>query len=319
MSSQRAPREQPPYIDARNQYYRDLESIPSHLLTKRQQHQLLDQAREGDASAREHLILSLLRPIAAYAYRYHRSRDISRYDMMDLASVGNLMLIEHFNTALSKDDPLLYLISYAYSEIRNFCRRNVSPIVTPRTIGEEPLRVESLEALRDRRNDEDDDGGDFEIFLGAPVLSVPKNRVDCTPLYEALSKLTATSQQFIAHLFGLFDVEPMTLAEWANVTSSETKEYRAAKARKAQIMKRLHTQLSAHYPEYEQAIARMKRYPYMTITIPACYQEKLAEAVKRLEREGCQVTGKALQRETHINPSYISAYLYQQMKGREEL
>ena len=303
--------EQPHYHDARNQYYRDLNRVAPFPLSQEQQGQLLAQARAGDASARERLIYSLLRPIAAFAYRTHRYSNLWHYEMMDLVSVGNLVLIEHFDDALSKDDPLLYLISYAYSEMRDFCRKSASLIVTPRTIGEEPVIVESLEALCDRRKDDDDDGVDFEIFLGAPLFTVSPSHINCIPLYEALSKLTEASQQFIAHLFGLFDVEPMTLAEWAGGVT-DSKPYNAAKARKSQVIKRLHTLLAEHYPQYTQAVERVEHRPYMKIAVPPFYQKKLATAVKKLEHEGRQVTGKALQRETHVNTSYISAYLYQQ-------
>ena len=122
------------------QYRSEVLRLPR--LTRSEESELVNRARNGDTQAKEALIQSCLGYVACVAYRYvcYLQHD----DYLDLVSVGNLAIVECFEKALTIDNPVAYLLGVAKLAVKAYCCKHSGLITHQR--GQPFVWVDSLDA-----------------------------------------------------------------------------------------------------------------------------------------------------------------------------
>lgn len=182
-------------IDIKARYMNDMEKyIPLVNLPKEQEDMLVEQARNGSQDAKETLILSGLAYVIRVAYTYFLTLATHHDDFLDLIAIGNLALVEMIDTALTKQRPLIYLLTCAKFAIHHHCYY-CSDLIT-RARNAERKTVRSLDVLLDSDVDlpaseeSSEEGGTNSVLYGA--------------LYEAISELTERQREAVVRHHGLF-------------------------------------------------------------------------------------------------------------------
>jgi hypothetical protein len=119
-------------------YSAELKRLP--LLSREEPPPLLMQARRGDQAAKDALVIHCLHWTVRKAARLYRQHRPKHLDLMDLVGVANVEIMEKFERALKKDDPVQFLLSSAAYEMESHVSRNDSLIIKPR-YGREKLQL----------------------------------------------------------------------------------------------------------------------------------------------------------------------------------
>ncbi len=204
-----------PLLADEMQYRHDVVQV-SPLDPQREQ-DLLAHARAGDSEARNEIITHGLlhyiefwakRLFVTYAYMHHR------IEYADLIQVASLAVLEYFDHALTLDNPIIYLFACAKYQMRRYCLRYSSLIITPSTSKDgkqvRPRRVESLDAPLDEETD-----GTLAEILADETWQCCANGDEqaCERLYQALSHLTERQRVLLMRVFGLGDYPQETITE----------------------------------------------------------------------------------------------------------
>ncbi len=181
------------------QYRSEVSRLPR--LTRSEEAELVQRARQGDREAKDELVQSCLRYVSLIASRYVCY--VQHEEYLDLVSIGNLAVVECLEKALSVANPAAYLYGVARLAIRSYCY-NHSQLIT-QVRGKPFIWVDSLDApignsqqcLADR--------------LCAPVPEPQKQPGDFTPLYQAISTLTPKQREVVLRHFGLDGESPESI------------------------------------------------------------------------------------------------------------
>lgn len=267
---------------------------------------LLAACRTGDKEAKDTVLCSILGNICWYAARLQDKRT----PFMELVSVGNAVLVEHFDEALHLPNPIGYLKKFAYGEIIDFCRRLNHTVTIPTGPGHKPLHM--LYILDDFTADE------FDIAEEV----VQSCQDDHAPLYAALASLTsANALLLILRLFGLCEHEQESLTVIAGGDST-TQAYNRKRTMKQSVLKLLRCYLMEHHQQYTRAHTsntpmKSKAEHYAeTLTIPEVTRKKLEDAAQQLLAQGQQLSMNRLRILSGVHTSYALAFA-QQLKRRE--
>src|SRR6266699_4361383 len=125
-------------------YSAELKRLP--LLSRTEQQPLVTQARLGDQTAKDALVIHCLHWTvrrAARIYKQHRPRHL---DLMDLVGVAHLEIMEKFERALEKPDPVTFLLASAAYEMQSHVGTNDSVIIKPRYGREKMKRLDPVPA-----------------------------------------------------------------------------------------------------------------------------------------------------------------------------
>src|SRR2546430_16321866 len=104
-------------LTALEQYRRDLQQSPR--LTSAEEREVVDQAQQGQSTAKDQIVQACLRYIFAIA-----SQLISRCshtDVLDLVQIGNLTVLEHVDRSLEREDPFSFLRKTARMQMLAHC------------------------------------------------------------------------------------------------------------------------------------------------------------------------------------------------------
>lgn len=291
-------------MDTEKLYRDDLRSC--HRLPAEEVEILLQAYRAGDKAARESIITSLLGNICWYAARLQ-----NKYTpFMELVSVGNAVLVEHFDEALLHPNPIGYLKKFAYGEMVDFRRRLNYPIPLPTGPGHEPYTVLSI---LDEFNTDEFDIAEETAFA---------QEDDHTPLYEALDALTSSNAHtLLLRLFGLSGHTQESLTAIAEGDSS-TQAYHRKKTMKLDTLKKLRCYLLEHHAQYVRAhtsntVLKSKGEQYaQALTLPEVTRKKLEQAAQQLITQGQPLSMKRLRELSGVHTSYALAFA-NQIKGKE--
>jgi len=199
-------------------------------LSREEEAEIVRRAKEGDAEAREQVIINCLTYVEFIAKRYEPY--LHHDDYLDLVSIGSLAVVENFSKALGKDNPSGWLRSRGKYAIIHYCFTHANLIVRPEH-NSEPVYTTSLDqpyysnTLADK----------------APVV---RECQDYTYLYEAVEGLPKPYQDVLIKHYGLYDTQPESLYALSRRTKENVKgsvahltEYRA--------LRRLRKQLTLSY------------------------------------------------------------------------
>jgi hypothetical protein len=266
-----------------------------------QKAQLLEEARTGSQQAKQRLILALLPTIWGYAIRWQRPPFMPA---IELAGVGNTVLVEKFEQAMSEPNPIGYLLKYAAGEMIGYRFRYQNAITVPAKF-DEPFDFIDIF----------DETDEFDI---AEPAQEAEATIDYTPLLVAVDALpTSNARQLIRRLFGLGKQYSEDLSEIAGGDST-TKQYAAVKARKLYHLKKLREYLLKYYPDFARQHMRSqpamvdKAVLYADIQIPEVTMRKLEAAMATLQEQGQKPSMNKLRTISGVNTKYASAYLARQ-------
>lgn len=271
---------------------------------------LLEQAK-SDKGTRDLIIHSMLPSVFQYAM--HAYVQCTHIDPMELVGVGNATLIERWDAAQSKENPIRYLFNEARMGILGFVRQyGFGPITFPNRGDEERPQYTFFDIL-----------GDVDALdsLEDPTLCAEETSVDPRPLYEALDSLsTETARELVTQVFGLYGREAMTLVDLAG-GDWKSKAYAAKRGMLHQKIRKMRAYLIENYPEFveryscadpkEKQRARAYIRLYEIGKISQSTRRKLDAARKAIEERGETLTGKALRKEAGVGSSTLSAYMYE--------
>src|SRR5260221_729557 len=125
-------------------YSAELKRLP--LLSRVEQQPLLTQARSGDQAAKDALVIHCLHWTVRRAARIYRQHHPRHLDLMDLVGVGNVEIMEKFERALEKPDPVKFLLASAAYEMQSHVGTNDSVIIKPRYGREKMKRLDPVPA-----------------------------------------------------------------------------------------------------------------------------------------------------------------------------
>jgi DNA-directed RNA polymerase specialized sigma subunit len=182
-------------LDITEQYFRDIAEY-SYLvrLPKDLEIDLAERASNGDADARELIILSGLAYVVKVASKYFHTLATHHDEFLDIVSVGHLELVEMIDIALTKQNPFSYLNMRAKFAIRDHCYYSSDIIARPE--GMERKKVVSLDVLQSKF--------DFDPPIPEETALPDVNDVNYEALYEAIGELTERQREVLIRHYGLF-------------------------------------------------------------------------------------------------------------------
>lgn len=186
-----------PLLTSKQQYKHDVQSEPP--LTQEEQTTLLALAFEGDQQARSVLIVRHLADYVQYwAGRYARAYAwaSARLEYADLVQEGNIIVLEKFDLALKKENPLAYLKGCVKLHLWRYCHRYASAILTP-DHEEGAYPVDSLDAPIPET-----DEGTLADLLENKTGNQSEAK-DFTLLYKAIGLLAKRQQEVIRRFYGM--------------------------------------------------------------------------------------------------------------------
>src|SRR6266568_8732599 len=225
-------------------YSAELKRLP--LLSRAEQQPLVTQARRGDQAAKDALVIHCLHWTirrAARIYRQHRPKHL---DLMDLVGVANVEIMEKFERALEKPDPVTFLLSSAAYEMQSHVGTNDSVIIKPRYGREKMKRLDPVPATTVSL-DAPSPNGEHPLVetLTAdhhPTQDAVKQRSKrtYTILHQAVNELSPTLRRAIVELYGLFGQPARTKQEMAQAAQITPRGIRDADLRaRKQLAERL--------------------------------------------------------------------------------
>ncbi len=276
-------------------------------LSDEQEQALIERARCGDQAACDEMFLWLLSPVKRFAVRYYLEYSWEATGVMspdDLVSEASLRMLECLPTALASNNPFAYLLKAAYGTIRRTMWQERSPIRTPYTPGERPIPVKSLHAPLDA--DSDDTLLDV-IPADDDTRAALHDEHDCTPIYQAVVRLSETERAVLAEWYGLYETAPVSM---------ETILTRLGRAGmgcyKADALTKLYRWLAPVYPQYCGGMYLQElRTPGKQLPLSESQHQRLDAAYRQLQESGQQITVHMLARAAGVNTAHASSYLYQ--------
>ncbi len=227
-------------------YHAEVERLAR--FSREEQEALVARARQGQAEARQLLLLNCLRWTLLCARRIYHERRPLHVDMLDLAAEANVKMVEKVDKALSASDPVAYLMTIAANEIRVCCTYRAPLIQRPAWFSRQDLAACALFLPPVERLDESyHTAGHSEQPLIAPALDlVTQAQQDCrdqtrfAPLYHALEHLSPTQRATTIRLYGLGGQPAETphelAASWRLRPWSVGRYARQARRRLAQLL-----------------------------------------------------------------------------------
>lgn len=168
-----------------------------------------ERARSGDTAAREALILDCLNYVASVATHY--ARYAKHDDILDLIGIGNLILVENIDHALTRPNPAGYLRMRAKYAIIGYISTKAHLVACP-SCKHPPMRTLSL-----------DSDPAYYMHTPAPQPEQRGKEPDYSKLYEAVERLPASHREALTCAFGLYDTEPTSLYALSRNASANVK------------------------------------------------------------------------------------------------
>ncbi|MBA2391181.1 MAG: sigma-70 family RNA polymerase sigma factor [Ktedonobacteraceae bacterium] len=190
------------------QYRKEVRTLDGQL-TREQEQAYLERARNGEKEAREKLLESCLPYVMHLAGKYSTiTRAMQKNNSMeylDLVQFGNVVLVERFERALTKPNPMGYLRAAISGLLLSYIEENAYGIKVTRTKKNKangaPFEVKSLDAPVSRENKS------TRPVTYADILPAPepmkKQERDYTLLYQAIETLPEHHREIVTCFYGL--------------------------------------------------------------------------------------------------------------------
>lgn len=184
---------------------------------------LLTSIKSGDIQAKEQFFKILLPVILRYA-DYMCSGRRAGVDHAELLSLGNVTLVEYFEQALEKENPVAYLLKCSKLKMMGLLHWHADcPIALPQSDGVEPPVCVPIDHMAD----------DFDIPEPEPVVQKEDTRVQ-----DAIQRLPEKHQDLVRRAFGIGQM-PEDLTQIAGCADSREPAYEKFKSRKRTALVKL--------------------------------------------------------------------------------
>ncbi len=200
-------------------YSAELKRVP--LLSREEQQPLIAKARLGDQTARDTLVIHCLHWTMNRAALLWKERQPKHLDLMDLVGVANVEIMEKFDRALEKDDPVLFLLSSAAYEMQSHVSAKDSMIQKPRYGREKMKRLDPVPATTVSLDAPAPEGEHPFVETLAAENPTPIDKVERREerkyalLHQAINQLSPTLRRATVALYGLFGHPAKTKRELA--------------------------------------------------------------------------------------------------------
>jgi len=238
-------------LTANTLYTAEVARLPK--LTILEEQNLVAHAHMGDAEARQQIIVSCLHYALGKARVIYNLRQLTHDDLLDLAQVGNLAMLEDFERALQRNNPLSYLRGIARRAITLYCAYRSSLISKPASLTQEQREKRGLVTVESLDTPLSIDGTLIRLdFVEAPVSDPatlleqeehPEERRERNMvLYQALEMLSPRERQVLTLRFGL-DGQPGMRRDLIGELIGGT--YSGIKSTESKALERLRSALGA--------------------------------------------------------------------------
>ncbi|MEO9030061.1 MAG: hypothetical protein ABI413_14730 [Ktedonobacteraceae bacterium] len=199
-------------------YRAEIAQLPL-LLRETAQH-VIERARQGEAAAREELLLGCVRYAWMKAWSIYRTRRPQHTDVLDLVGVAHLAMIEALDRALASAAPVGYLVGVAAREIQRECTYHAPLIQKPEQtlaklakVDPHPATVESLDAPLSHRKGSPSPHERIPAPVPVEISHEYALHRRFAPLYAAVKRLPPRQQAVIIRHYGFFGQPAETTAE----------------------------------------------------------------------------------------------------------
>ncbi len=206
-------------LSGSNLYSAELKKLP--LLSREEQQPLIAKARRGDQTARDTLVIHCLHWTMNRAALLWKERQPKHLGLMDLVGVANVEIMEKFDRALEKDDPVVFLLSSAAYEMQSHVS-NRDPLITrPRYDREKLKRLDPVPSTTVSLDAPAHEGKHPINETLAAVNPQPLDDVERREerkyaiLHQAVHQLSPTLRRATVELYGLFGQPAKTKRELA--------------------------------------------------------------------------------------------------------
>jgi DNA-directed RNA polymerase specialized sigma24 family protein len=163
-----------------------------------------------DKAQNQHdLILQCYPHIQRHAWRYGYNYHLQPADQDELISIAMVYITEHAEDALTKDNPMVWLLSCAKHQMHEaYCNLSTYNMCSNwyqrKQWGQEQQTVCSLDVLIETKAEYDDEVTSLLDFLAAPSQQTTTATTHAyITLYDALKRLSPTRRKLIAQHYGL--------------------------------------------------------------------------------------------------------------------
>ncbi len=206
-------------------YHADVARLPR--LSRAEQAELVALARTGHQEAREQLLLNCLHWALLRAHQIYDERRPCHVDILDLAQVANLKMLETMDQALTARDPTAYLMTVAAQAIRVYCTYHAPLIQRPEWLSRRELA--DLEPALSPMRSLDAPSGEGDVSpqeqLAAPPLELASEAQQhqyamfrFARLYQAVKRLNRSQRAAVVRLYGLFGQPCETMSDIAGTS-----------------------------------------------------------------------------------------------------
>jgi DNA-directed RNA polymerase specialized sigma24 family protein len=220
---------------------------------REEQDELVERARNGDAEARQLLMLNCLRWVLITACRMYEERQPQCVEALDLAAEANLKMVERLDLAMHAHDPVAYLMTVAVRAMRVYCTYHAPLIQRPEWCSlKELARFDPFPPLMTSLDEGFSSPGTTSRGeqIAAPLLTLESDEqreqrtsAHFALLYEAVKRLSRKQRATVVRLYGLFGQPTETLDEIAEVSHLR---YRSVVRTASLARRRLHHLLAEH-------------------------------------------------------------------------
>ena len=106
-------------LSSRALYRAEVQQIP--FLSRRDQREVVEAARNGDEAASHRLLTNCLNWTMRQAAATYRTAEPAHLEMMDLVGQANMKMVEAMPNALAADNPIGYLMAVSAREMQRYC------------------------------------------------------------------------------------------------------------------------------------------------------------------------------------------------------
>ena len=200
-------------------YSAELKRLP--LLSREEQQPLIAKARDGDKTAKDALVIHCLHWSIRRAARLYRQQQPEHLDLMDLVGTANVEIMEKFERALEKDDPVKFLLASCAYEMESHVGNRDELISRPRYDREKMRRLDPVPSTTVSLDVPPREGQHPLIETIAVEYKEPQEIVErreqrkYAMLHQAVRELRPTLRHSIIESFGLFGQAARTNHELA--------------------------------------------------------------------------------------------------------
>jgi RNA polymerase sigma factor (sigma-70 family) len=181
-------------------------------MTREEEKPYIEKARRGDKEAQDIIVMTCLNWTIMRAVSIYEQVRPTHLDVMDLAGVGYLEMMEKLDRALEVEEPIAYLMTTASWQMQTEATFNDSMIMRPRMNKEEQKKRDPYPAY-DVSLEQPHNGRSLQDVL--TIREVAETPKDFTPLYQAVEKLNPVQRRTIIDNYGLYGQPALPLEQMA--------------------------------------------------------------------------------------------------------